>query len=94
MCARPLFLRQELDSSLEEASALRERFREAEARFNDASKDAAGEVETTREELTLMSEQRSEFEKREGELKRRVEDLQQVTMVSTRLRDKPSVLRM
>lgn len=63
---------------MEEASALRERFREAEARFNDASKDAAGVVETTREELTLVSEQKSAFEKREEELKRRVEGLQEV----------------
>lgn len=65
---------------MEEASALRERFREAEARFNDASKDAAGVVETTREELTLASEQRSELEKREGELKRRVEGLEEVVV--------------
>ena len=66
---------------MEEASALRERFREAEARFNDASKNAAGVVETTREELSLVSEQRSQFERREGELKRRVESLREVTVV-------------
>lgn len=69
---------QELDSSLEEASALRERFREAEARFNTASNDAAGVAEATREELTLMSEQRSVFEKKEDKLQRRVEGLQKV----------------
>lgn len=78
-------MHQELDSSLEEASALRERFREAEARFNDASKDAAGVAETTREELTLMSEQRREFEKREEELKRRVEGLQEVIVIAASL---------
>lgn len=76
------FLRQELDSSLGEASALRERFREAESRFNDAAKDAAGVAETTREELTLMSEQRRAFVEREGELQRLVEGLQEVIMVA------------
>ena len=82
-------LRQELDSSLEEASALRERFRETEARFTDSSKDAAGVVETTRGELTVLSEQRSEFEKRVGELKLRVEDLQEVVVVAA-LCDEPT----
>lgn len=73
---RRFLRRQELDSSLEEASALRERFRAAEARFNDASKDAAGVAETAREEL--MSEQRNAFAVREKELERRVEGLQEV----------------
>lgn len=74
---------------MEEASALRERFRETEARFNDSSKDAAGVVETTREELTVLSEQRSEFEKRVGELKLRVEGLQEVVVVAA-LCDEPT----
>lgn len=74
-----LVRRQELDSSLEEASVLRERFREAESRFNNVVKDAAGVAETTREELTAVSEQqKSAFAKREEELKRRVEGLQEV----------------
>lgn len=70
-----IYTKQELDSSLEEASALRAGFTEAENRFNDA----AGAAEATREEL--LSEQKKVFVEREEELQRRVRELQEVRIV-------------